>query len=251
MEDERFSIPVNIRGTFFNADFATRIFERVFVGPRFSTFLATTKIFPDSGGPPGLSDPRLEEQFSLLELDGQTTSLGFEVMRDTRDSRFYPRSGSLTSFRAGFFGDALGSDFTYEKYTANFNIYRSLGKYQVLAATPAACGVNGDVPFFDLCYLGQEKHLRGYRVGWHQDVRMFAAQAEYRLELFWRVGLVGFFGVGQVASGFGEFSKENWLPGGGFGFRFLVAEENHVSLRIDFAWGRDSSATYISGGEAF
>ena len=80
---------------------------------------------------------------------------------------------------------------------------------------------------------------------------MFAAQAEYRLELFWRIGLVGFFGVGQVASGFDKFSKQNWLPGGGFGLRLLVAKENHVSLRIDFAWGRDSSATYISGGEAF
>ncbi|UCF37003.1 MAG: hypothetical protein JSU96_19745, partial [Acidobacteriota bacterium] len=63
--------------------------------------------------------------------------------------------------------------------------------------------------------------------------------------------VVGFFGVGQVGGSFSDFQAGDWLPGGGFGFRILVARENHVNLRIDFAWGKDSSATYISGGEVF
>jgi len=92
----------------------------------------------------------------------------------------------------------------------------------------------------------------GCRVGAFQDERLLAAQAEYRLELFWRFSVVGFFGVGQVAAGFDQFKKSNWLPGGGFGFRILVARENHVNLRVDFAWGRNNnSATYINGAEAF
>lgn len=114
------------------------------------------------------------------------------------------------------------------------------------------CGVNGDTPFFDLCYLGMEEDLRGYGMGLFQDERMLAAQAEYRLELFWRFSVVDFFGVGQVPAGFDQFKKGNWLPGGGFGFRVLVARENYVNLRIDFAWGRDNnSAIYINGAEAF
>ncbi len=55
----------------------------------------------------------------------------------------------------------------------------------------------------------------------------------------------------QQAGGFDEFNKSNWLPGGGFGFRVLLARNNHVNLRIDFAWGRNSSATYVNGAEAF
>jgi hemolysin activation/secretion protein len=97
-----------------------------------------------------------------------------------------------------------------------------------------------------------EEDLRGYRLGAFQDERLLAAQVEYRLELFWRFGVVGFLGVGQVAPAFDEFKKSNWLPGAGFGIRILIAKENHVNLRIDFAWGRDgNSATYVNGAEAF
>jgi hemolysin activation/secretion protein len=97
-----------------------------------------------------------------------------------------------------------------------------------------------------------EEDLRGYRLGAFQDERLLAAQVEYRLELFWRFSVVGFVGVGQVAARFDEFKKSNWLPGAGFGFRILVAKENHVNLRVDFAWGREgNTATYVNGAEAF
>ena len=29
----------------------------------------------------------------------------------------------------------------------------------------------------------------------------------------------------------------DWLPGGGFGFRFMAARDNRVNIRVDFAWG--------------
>jgi hypothetical protein len=247
LEDTRFSIPVNVRGTFFAADFLFRPFERIFIGPRFTTFNSETEAFPD--GDSAFTDP--PPDLFGLNIDSQTTSLGLEVMRDTRDSLFYPRKGSLASFRATFFEEGLGSDFDYEKYTASFSIFQGIGKHQVIAAIAAACSVTEGSPFFDLCYLGQDKYLRGYRLGWNQNRTMFSTQAEYRVDLFWRIGLVGFAGVGQVARSFGKFNKEDWLPGVGFGIRFTIAKENRVNFRIDFAWGSDSSATYINGGEAF
>jgi hypothetical protein len=33
--------------------------------------------------------------------------------------------------------------------------------------------------------------------------------------------------------------------------RYMVAVENPINARVDSAWGRDSSALYISVGEAF
>ncbi len=237
-------ISVNIRGAFVETDFEGRIFERVFVGPRFVAFFSETR--------PTDLQQMLPPNFPELVLDIKTISLGFKVMRDTRDSTFYPRSGSWADFTTAFYREGIGSDFNYEKYMASLNVYQSLTPHQVIAARVSTCGVNGDTPFFDLCFLGQEEDLRGYRLGAFQDERMLAAQVEYRLELFWRFGVVGFAGVGQVATGFDQFKKGNWLPGGGFGFRILVARENHVNLRIDFAWGRDNnSATYINGAEAF
>ena len=242
-EDET-RISVNIRGAFVESDFETRIFERVFVGPRFVSFFSETR--------PTDLQQMLPPNFPELVLDIKTISLGFKVMRDTRDSVFYPREGSWADFTAAFYREGIGSDFDYEKYMASFNFYQNLSPTQVIAARVSTCAVNGDTPFFDLCFLGLEEDLRGYRIGAFQDERLLAAQVEYRLELFWRFGVVGFVGVGQVAPAFDQFKKSNWLPGAGFGIRILVAKENHVNLRIDFAWGRDgNTATYVNGAEAF
>lgn len=95
------------------------------------------------------------------------------------------------------------------------------------------------------------KDIRGYEIGRYRDRRMLVGQVEYRRELFWGLGAVAFFGLGEVGETFGDFNGSNILPGGGLGARLTLAEENHIDLRIDYAWGRDSSALYIGLMEAF
>ena len=80
---------------------------------------------------------------------------------------------------------------------------------------------------------------------------MLAAQAEYRLELPKRFGLVAFAGVGEVARALDDFNMQNLLPSVGAGLRYTLAKQNHINLRLDFAVGRDSQAFYVSIGEAF
>ena len=41
------------------------------------------------------------------------------------------------------------------------------------------------------------------------------------------------------------------LPGGGVGLRFTLARRNHVNLRVDYAWGKNSTALYVGVAEAF
>ena len=60
-----------------------------------------------------------------------------------------------------------------------------------------------------------------------------------------------FFGEGLVAPDFGSFTWDGLLPGGGVGLRFTVATQNHVNLRVDYAWGKNSSALYMGVAEAF
>jgi hypothetical protein len=76
-------------------------------------------------------------------------------------------------------------------------------------------------------------------------------QAEYRRELPWRLGAVVYFGLGEVAPGFGEFTGKAILPGGGIGVRFMLAKQDHLNVRADYAWGRDSTAFYVGLLEAF
>jgi hypothetical protein len=81
---------------------------------------------------------------------------------------------------------------------------------------------------------------------------MFATQLEYRLVLPWRLGLVGFGGVGSVTPGGDQLLRRNqFLPAGGTGIRFLMSKRYHVNLRTDFAWGKDNFTWAVGVGEAF
>jgi len=80
---------------------------------------------------------------------------------------------------------------------------------------------------------------------------MLTTQAEYRLELPKRFGVVAFFGVGEVAHTLGGFNNDNLKPGGGGGIRFTVAKKNHVNLRVDYAAGLQGGGVYMGVTEAF
>jgi hypothetical protein len=93
--------------------------------------------------------------------------------------------------------------------------------------------------------------LRGYTAGRYLDRYMLGTQLEYRLVLPWRLGLVAFGGVGEVAPGVDKFRANDFLPAGGTGIRFLLSKKYHVNLRTDFAWGKDNFTWSMGVGEAF
>jgi hypothetical protein len=70
---------------------------------------------------------------------------------------------------------------------------------------------------------------------------MVATPLEYRLELPWRFGLVGFGGIGGVAPGGTQWRRHQLLPAGGTGIRYVLSDKFHVNLRTDFAWARTIS----------
>jgi len=80
---------------------------------------------------------------------------------------------------------------------------------------------------------------------------MFATQAEYRLVLPWRFGVVAFGGSGEVAPGVDKFRGDEFLPSGGTGTRFSLSKKYHVNLRTDFAWGRNAFTWTVGVAEAF
>ena len=132
-----------------------------------------------------------------------------------------------------------------------FNKYLSLGEKQVLAYNLFVCGTGGAPPFYGNCIYGARNELRGYTAGRYLDRVMFATQAEYRLVLRWRFGVVGFGGIGGIAPSIGEFRIDQLLPAGGTGIRFLLTKKFHVNLRTDFGWGKDNFTWSMGVGEAF
>ncbi len=217
-----------------------------YVGGRFLTGSSFITLKQTSGGelPPIPPD---------VGLHTNLRALGFEISRDSRPNRFYPLKGSLLDFTGDFFGKNLGSKYSFQSYKFTFNKYWSLtkSKKQVLAYNGYWCGTGGEPPFYGECIYGTNNELRGYTAGRYLDHYMFATQLEFRQELPWRFGVVGFGGVGAVAPGGADFRTDQWLPAGGTGLRYMLSKKYHVNLRTDFAWGKDNFTWAVGVGEAF
>ena len=94
--------------------------------------------------------------------------------------------------------------------------------------------------------------MRGYTAGRYLDRHMVSTQVEYRLELSWRFGMVGFGGIGEVVPGADQLvDGKNLLPAGGGGVRFVLNKKHHVNLRLDAAAGKNSHTWAMGVGEAF
>jgi outer membrane protein assembly factor BamA len=180
-----------------------------------------------------------------------SAALGVHVQRDKRDSTFYPRNGSIFDFAGNFFAPAFGGGRKYQTYSLSYSGFHSVSSKQVLAYRAMACSANGPVPFYDLCLYGSNSNVRGYTTGQFQNRRMFATQAEYRVELPKRFGVVAFGGVGGVVRNWNDFRMDGLLPAAGAGLRFNLDKKNHINYRIDYAVGREGHTLSIGVGEAF
>lgn len=250
------AIPLSQRSHSYLIEPTRRFFKNWYVGPRYHHISNHVKLNQDKlkaqfgGSLPLDASNRL--RVPLPDgLDLVTAALGLRVKRDTTKSPFYPRSGSLLDITVDFFDQAFGAQRSYQNFNVAYNKYISLGDKSVLATHVSACAATNGAPFFDVCLLGMSKDVRGYQMGQYRDNRMLTGQAEFRRELFWRLGAAIFFGMGEVARTFGEFNGSNVVPGGGIGLRYDLAKKNHLNLRADYAWGKDSRAFYMSIGEAF
>lgn len=239
--DDGESVPLNQTGYGGMADFRVRLWRDWYAGPRYRFGKTTASADLTNTNVP----------IPSADLDLRTASLGPHIERDTRSDQFYPRAGSWFDLVMAFAGETIGGRRNYQLYQAAFSTYSSLSPWQVLATKINSCFADGDVPFYDLCLLGQYQDIRGYQTGQYRDRAMLTAQAEWRVEVWKRIGVVAFGGAGEVAESFGKFSGSGILPSGGVGLRYRLTEENHVNLRADYAWGKNSSALYISIAEAF
>lgn len=237
------AVPIKQGGKALMLEALVRVRGKLFLGPRYQWRSLDAQVRGGSLSPGVNIDP--------IELKSTTSAMGFHLQHDVRDNQFYPTAGSLADFVGDFFQGTFGGDFAYQSYTFAFNKYSGLSPRQVLAFRVFGCATAGHVPFYDLCLLGMHNDIRGYKAGRYRDRLMLTTQAEYRLELPKRFGLVGFFGIGEVAPEIGAFRSQNLKPGGGAGVRFTLAKKNHVNLRVDYAAGLQGSGVYLGVTEAF
>ena len=241
------SILIEQRVEFALFEFLFRVRKHLYIGPRYR-WLNSDTVIDLSGLLPGDPSPPRPE-----ELDATTANVGLHVQWDSRDNDFSATKGTNIDLVASLFREAVGSDFDFEAYRFDFNRYISIGGNDHLIIAPRAtlCDVTDGAPFYEICSIGLGDAIRGYPGGQYRDHTSITAQAEFRWQMVGRFGMVFFAGGGAVAPNFGDYSNSSFLPSVGLGVRYMVVPANRVNVRVDFAWGRDSNALYISVGEAF
>jgi len=182
---------------------------------------------------------------------GLTTGVGFIVNWDNRDNMFFPTRGEYFQVTAGFNRKAFGGDFDYTTLKVNLRRYFPVFGRHVLAVQGVVQTAFGAPPFYKYPSLGGDSMMRGYYSGRYRDKLLTAVQVEYRLPVFGRIGLAGFAGLGQVAPGLGELRWGGFKPSLGLGLRFKVVPEEGTNIRIDFAFGKNTTGLYITANEAF
>jgi len=178
---------------------------------------------------------------------------GLQGEVDTRNDDYWPSEGTLARLRAFFFTDALGGSHTFQRYLLSGSWYMPIRSERlVLATNLTLCGVNGDVPFWNLCSIGFGRGgLRGYTQGRYRDSVMTTGQVELRYHSSGRFGAAAFGGFGQVAPSPGDIFNAEMLLAGGLGARYQLTSKFPMHLRLDYSWGRDGGLLYFGVGEAF
>lgn len=219
------------------------IFSRVNVGPiiRYET-ISMSEVEP----------ARLIATGTITGSNGGVSSgLGFVANWDSRDNTFATYSGSFYQVTALFNQKAFGSDYNYSDVQLDLRNFFEVAPGNVFALQAGGEFMGGDVPFQNLARFGGQNLLRGYFDGRYRDKHGAAIQAEYRLPLWGRFGLVGFAGVAQVADQISHLGLGRFWFAGGVGVRFAWNPEERVNLRLDYGIGNNSDGIYITVTEAF
>ncbi len=190
---------------------------------------------------------------SIIGVDNSLISLpGLSLAWDTRDNLWSPSRGSWLQLGIATSSGTFGSDYRFNRFSADFRGYLPLGEDSVLAAQLLGTGLDGDPPFFVYPRLGGEGGLRGYRGGLFLDMTRVLGRVEYRRDrIMGRFGGVLFAGIGDVAPDVGKLTLAGNLWSAGFGLRYLWDEAENLKIRLDFGFGNGDSGFYLSLGEAF
>jgi outer membrane protein assembly factor BamA len=182
---------------------------------------------------------------------GISSGLGIASTYDSRDNIFYPSTGGYYVLSYTFFEGFFGSDFDFIKAYLDLRRFFNISENQVLAYHFYYNFINGTAPFYEIPPLGGEELMRGYYSGRYRDKNYFATQVEYRIRVWWKFGLVGFIGMGDVAPDISKFEIKRFKYSYGCGIRLRIDDVELIDLRLDIGLGKNTSEFYFSYNQAF
>jgi hypothetical protein len=195
-------------------------------------------------------NPYIDDSFG--SEGGINSGLGVVISYDSRDKQFYPKQGGLYKFRSVFNMEAIGSTYDFNSIELDARKYTALHDNHILAFQLYLLSKRGNPPFYEMAPLGGEVIMRGYFRGRYRDNNLASGQVEYRTRFGWRkLGLVLFFGAGDVASEYSHYKLTELKYSYGAGLRFRLDEKEKIDVRMDVGFGNNTDGVYFSIQQAF
>ncbi len=199
----------------------------------------------------------LDPEGSLLNDDipgaagSRISMFGISYAYDTRNNLYNPSKGWFFSLRAEFNKKFSGSDFNYQRLIFDASHYMKVNPKGIVALNLYGGTMRGEAPFQELLLYGGPRKARGYFEGRFRDKNLLLFQVEYRYNFYKRFGLVVFGTLGNVSPRFFELELLSPKYNYGLGLRYMINTADLLNIRLDYAWGKNSTGLYITFAEAF
>lgn len=174
-------------------------------------------------------------------------SAGLAVTYDSRNATFTTDRGLFANLEGRRYDEALGGDFGYWAGKVTLLGFLQPVSSVVLGLRAEAGSVGAGAPF----WARPAVKLRGLARGRYTGDRSLTLESEVRWDLLGRWSVVGFGGGGWNEAATGTRGETRFMSAGGVGFRYLVARAFGLRGGLDFAYGRDGFAFYLTLGSAW
>ena len=239
-DDEENYTPRNV---YFSLNYQLQVRKEIYLGAHYD-FTHSEIVEVDENG-------LLAEKDISGSEGGTISGAGLFVNRDTRDNIFCPSCGGFYQLFVNFYRGLVGSDYDFERYNLDVRQYIPLLSIHIFALQGYVNIMKGNPPFQNVSLLGGDSLMRGYYEGRYRDKNMFVFQIEHRMPVWWRFGMAGFLGFGEVSDNISHFALKELKHSVGFGVRYSLDPQEKLNVRLDLAFGEDTSGFYITLFEAF
>ena len=181
---------------------------------------------------------------------GIVPGAGLLVTWDSRNNAFSPTKGEFFEISYTEFENQR-KNYDYTNYIFDFRKYLAARSGSVIAFQVYGNINKGSIPILSMASMGGNMIMRGYYSGRFRDKNLLAAQIEYRVPIWKRIGAVGFAGVGQVANNLEDLGLSQFKGAAGGGLRIALKPKERLNLRMDYGIARNSNGFYLTIAEAF
>ena len=191
-----------------------------------------------------------QEDFDITDMGYRSTGAGLGLLLDKRNNILSPSDGYYVETKLAKYFDGSNMTNGFVNHVLDLRYYKTFNKL-IFNSSLYTVHNSGIVPFRMMPYLGGPRFMRGYYAGRFRDNNLGFLQAEFRRNVFWRIGVAAFGGIGQVYNNINQFNPNRMHYNYGAGLRFQLSKDSPANIRIDYGCTRDSNGFYVVFGECF